>query len=335
VIHVKSIPLWIRRNPVAAFYIICFVVSWGLWLPLILTGTELAQLPAVIGLFGPALACVIVARTSTPSPDYPPQKPFRFPFIASWIVSTLVFSVYSRATSPSFSPFSIVVFAVLALVPAYIIASAVSGPSGVRRALSSLVRPRGWWGWYVIAVALPLASRLASVWVSKQLGWEFLSDPQPLTNPLKLTGAILVIFLYTILYAGGLNEETGWTGLALPRLQARYSPLVSTLVIWALWMLWHVPMHLSGYFELSAHVLIGSFFGRFLLTWLFIRSKGGVLTAILLHTSVNVTSQFVPLTNASLLFDLLVALLVFVGARMWRRLPQESPAVFFEHIKAA
>jgi hypothetical protein len=83
---------------------------------------------------------------------------------------------------------------------------------------------------------------------------------------------------------------------------------VSTLVIWALWMLWHVPMHLSGYFELSGHVLMGSFFGRLLLTWLFIRSKGGVLTATLLHTSVNVTSQFVSLTNASLLLDLLVAL---------------------------
>ena len=91
---------------------------------------------------------------------------------------------------------------------------------------------------------------------------------------------------------------------------------MSTLIVWALWMLWHVPMHLSGYFNLSAHVLIGSFFGRFLLTWLFIRSSGQWLTALLLHTSVNVTSQFVPLTNASFLVDASIALLVVVSGRM-------------------
>jgi hypothetical protein len=136
-------------------------------------------------------------------PDVPPEKAFGFPYIAAWIISAIVFSVYSRAASACFSPFSIVVIAVFALIPAHVIASAVSGPSGVRKALSSLVRPRGWWGWYLLAAALPLASRLASAWVSKQLGWRFLSDPQPLTNPLKLTGSIQVIFLYTILYAGG------------------------------------------------------------------------------------------------------------------------------------
>ena len=138
---------------------------------------------------------------------------------------------------------------------------------------------------------------------------------------------ILPIFLYTLFFAGGLNEEGGWTGLALPGLQARFSPLVATLIVWALWMLWHVPLHLSGYFNMNVHVLIGTFFGRFLLTWLFIRSSGGVLTAVLLHTSVNVTSQFVPLTNASLIVDILICLLVIVGGRMWRRLPEDNPAV--------
>jgi hypothetical protein len=83
---------------------------------------------------------------------------------------------------------------------------------------------------------------------------------------------------------------------------------------------------MAGYFELSPHVLIGSFFGRFLLTWLFIRSSGGMLTAMLLHTSVNVTSQFVPLTNASLMLDAVVAAVVIIGGKMWRQLPEGDPA---------
>lgn len=179
----------------------------------------------------------------------------------------------------------------------------------------------------MLAAALPLALRLASVWLSSRLGWELTSDPRPAAQPLALAGSVLVIFLYTLLCAGGLNEETGWTGFALPRLLAKHNPLVSTIVVWILWMLWHVPLHFAGYFSLSMHVLVGSFLGRFLLTWLFIRSSGGLLTAMLLHASVNVTSQFVPLTNASLLIDSLVALAVVIGGKMWRRVPQRSPAI--------
>jgi membrane protease YdiL (CAAX protease family) len=37
----------------------------------------------------------------------------------------------------------------------------------------------------------------------------------------------------------GLFEETGWTGFALPRLQARYSPLASGLILGTLWAIWH------------------------------------------------------------------------------------------------
>jgi membrane protease YdiL (CAAX protease family) len=319
-----------RRNPLVAFFVICFAVSWGLWLPLILSHTDVAELLGIIGVFGPALACIIVSRISTSSIQGPPSIPFWLSFIAGWLVSTFAFSIYNYATSTNFSPFAIVIFAVLALVPAYIIASVVSGPSGVRRTLSSLVRPGGGWGWYVLAVALPLVSQLVSVWLSKQIGWELQGEPQVASNPISLASAVVVFFLYTLIYAGGLNEETGWTGFALPRLQARLSPLVATILLWILWMLWHVPMHLSGYFNLSAHVLIGSFLGRFLMTWLFMHSSGGVLTAILLHTSVNITSQFIPLTNTSLLVDGVIALLVIVGGRMWQRLPKENSAVLAE-----
>ncbi|TFH35990.1 MAG: CPBP family intramembrane metalloprotease [Anaerolineales bacterium] len=327
----KVFAVWIRRSPVVAFYVICYVISWGLWLPLILSRNDLAELIAVIGLFGPALACVIVSRiSSSPAKDSRPI-PFWLSFIAGWIVSTLAFVVFNDEAS---SPVVWVVFGVLALVPAYIIASVTYRLSGLRSS-RSVARPKGWWVWYIVAVVLPLGLRLISVWLSRLIGWDLESDPQLPSRQIELAGSVLVVFLYTMIWAGGLNEEAGWTGLALPRLQAKFSPLVSTLIVWALWMLWHVPMYLSGHFNLSAHVLIGSFFGRFLMTWLFIRSSGGVLTGILLHTSVNVTSQFVPLTNASMLVDAVVALLVIVGGRMWQLLPKEHPAVHAEDPLAA
>jgi membrane protease YdiL (CAAX protease family) len=312
---------WIRKRPVIAFYIVCFVISWGLWLPLLLSHNDLAELIALVGVFGPALACVLITRMSDSSSGESHPIPFWLSFAAGWIGSTLIFLFYNGLPAARSSPIVVVIFAILALVPAYIIASAASGPSGVRSALSTLIRPRGWWGWYAVALALPLVSRLASVWLSRVIGWSLLSSPQVPSNLLDVAGSVLIVFLYTFVYAGGIDEETGWTGLALPRMLDKISPLVATIIVWALWMLWHLPMHLSGYFDLTIHTLIGSFLGRFLMTWLFIRSSGGVLTALLLHTSVNVTSQFVPLTNASLLVDGLIALLVIVGARMWERMP--------------
>jgi len=327
---VKNLIEWIRKWPLAAFFIICYSISWGLWLPIIiLSRSDISELLAIIGVLGgPSLACVIVASKSPQrfGPDRP--TPFWKPFLGAWVVCALVFSTYNILTTPGAHPVVHVIFAGFAIIPAFVIASAFSGAAGVRRTLSSLTRPQGWWGWYLLALLLPLAIRLISVWVSNQLGWEFMSNPQPPTDLLNLTISVLVIFVYTLIYAGGLNEETGWTGFAVPRLLARYNPLVSTILIWILWMLWHVPMHFAGYFDLSMHVLIGSFFGRFLITWLFIRSGGGLLTAILLHTSVNVISQFVTLTNASLLIDGLVAFIVVAEGKMWQRLPQSSPAVF-------
>jgi hypothetical protein len=80
---------------------------------------------------------------------------------------------------------------------------------------------------------------------------------------------------------------------------------------------------------------VGGFIGRLLLTWLVIHSSGGWLTALLLHASVNVTSQFVPLTYASLLVDAAVASLVIVGGRMWQQLPREHSAVHAEEHLAA
>jgi uncharacterized protein len=317
---------WMHKRPVLSFYLLCYAISWGLWLPLIALRIQILELLVPVGLFGPALACVFVAR-ATPPRTYParPRRPW-ISFVLAWGVSALILAANSRAASGA-SPAAFVIFAALALVPAYVISSAFNGAPGVRATLSTLIRPRGGWGWCLLAALLPPASRLLSSALSQLMGWGLITRPAPPTGPLELTGSVLIVFLYTLLYAGGLNEETGWTGLALPRLQARTSPLIATLVVWFLWILWHVPLHLAGMYDLSPHVLVGTFFARFIFTWLYLRSSGGILTAILFHASANVAGQFIPVTNAGLWVEGALALTIVIGARMWRRLPGEGPAV--------
>ena len=320
----RQLTEWINKQPLTAFFIICYAISWGSWLPFLISGNQILEILVIVGLFGPPLACIIIETKSTQKTNQQHKTPFWKPFLGSWIISIIARSAFTQMTTPDAPTIVYIIFGVLAIIPAYIIASAYSGAPNLRKTLSSLTHLTGWRGWYVFALLMPLLFRLLSVWVSNLLGWELLSDPRISSNIVELAGTVLVTFLYTVFYAGGLNEETGWTGLALPRLMERFSPITSTIILWALWMLWHVPVHLAGYFNLNLHVLIGSFLGRFLLTWLFMKSKGGLLTAILLHTSVNVTSQFVPLTNASLLIDAIVALIVIIEGKMWKRLPKTA-----------
>ena len=52
-----------------------------------------------------------------------------------------------------------------------------------------------------------------------------------------------VVFGVSALFAAGIGEEPGWRGFALPRIQ-RYRPLRGSLLLGALWGVWHLPLWL-------------------------------------------------------------------------------------------
>lgn len=99
-----------------------------------------------------------------------------------------------------------------------------------------------------------------------------------------------VLFLQVFLVGGG-NEELGWRGFALPRLQSQYSALVASLVIGIGWFAWHLPLFLVGgssqagvpvlYYGLAVLALSVVF------TWLYNETGGSVLLTMALHASVN------------------------------------------------
>ena len=92
----------------------------------------------------------------------------------------------------------------------------------------------------------------------------------------------------------GYGEETGWRGFALPRLQARHSAWVVSLLLTLGWALWHLPLffYRPGYTSMDAAGVAGWFFslltGAVLLTWLYNESEGSILVVALFHASVDV-----------------------------------------------
>ena len=163
--------------------------------------------------------------------------------------------------------------------------------------------------------------------ISNGMGWELLTEPARLTG-FELVSTAIISYLYTVVFAGGLNEEAGWTAFGLPRLQARHSPLIASMILWFFWLAWHIPAHLGGYWTATPQILIATFIARFVFTWLYNRSKGGLLTAIFFHTSANVASEFIPVSYGVLVVEGIVAIILIVAGRMWEKLPADSPAVY-------
>src|SRR5688572_4265680 len=83
--------------------------------------------------------------------------------------------------------------------------------------------------YYAYALALPplimVVMNLGLAALGSQLEWSLIAGRVP---------AYLQTFLLTALIFGG-QEEPGWRGFALPRLQQRHSPLVATLILGLAW----------------------------------------------------------------------------------------------------
>ena len=108
--------------------------------------------------------------------------------------------------------------------------------------------------------------------------------------------AKLVPLLLFVTLLGGGNEEPGWRGFALPRLQERWTPVRATLLLGAVWALWHVPiLVVAGGHGLDpipfALIIVALFVGiaggwAFPLTFLYNKTKSTLL-CMLLHGSYN------------------------------------------------
>lgn len=92
-----------------------------------------------------------------------------------------------------------------------------------------------------------------------------------------------------IFVLAGLGEEFGWRGLALPRLQERYGPLVASVLVGLMWSVWHLPLGLGepGWAAGNVVFFVSVTAATFFYTWLFNRTGGSILAVALLHTTEN------------------------------------------------
>jgi membrane protease YdiL (CAAX protease family) len=177
-------------------------------------------------------------------------------------------------------------------VAALIIAGLAEGRAGVLAVLRPIARWRVGPQWYAVALLANLA-----IWLT---AYSLVLGPGLPAAALARWPLLVTVFLPMVAFGiviPSIGEEPGWRGFALPRLQGRYGPLRATLILGALHGLWHLPA--LGTLMLGplrpaqvAPFLLTAVGATFLYTWIFNRTGGSVLLAILTHAASNAASQW-------------------------------------------
>ncbi|MFK4834809.1 CPBP family intramembrane glutamic endopeptidase [Microbacterium sp. ZW T2_14] len=320
-----------ERAPAAravVFVTIAFAISWSLWFlhPLVAQDQGIALTLDQLATFGPAVAALLVADRPAPTSgahDQPPRLRVILAALATLAVTGLLLAPRWADVS---SPLAAALLVLLIAIPATLVWISGSRDPRFATLLASILSPRSpWWTYLVALLLFPAASLLDSGLVAL-FGGEVGSQPRVLAEA-SWTG-ILIVFGVTLLFGGPLGEEIGWRGWLLPTLQSRLSPLLSSLIVGLVWGLWHLPLHLRGVYDGDMGTGLGGFAVRIasscllavIFTWLYNRSRGGLLVVILLHTSVNNTSGYWLPVNIGLTIVLLAfAAGVVVADRMYLR----------------
>lgn len=191
-----------------------------------------------------------------------------------------VFEAFFGALSAASPVFILAVAA--PTIAASVLTFARGGWKGLRTLYAKFAQWRFGMQWYAVLLAgIPLVNYL----VSRMMG----AKP---THVLGTLGSVLG-FLLLNLVLGPLGEELGWRGFALPRLLERFSPLVASLALGLIWGVWHLPaFFLAGLPQSNLAIplfLIKTLLLAILATWIFIHTKGSVLSMVLFHWIVNMS----------------------------------------------
>ncbi|MFC7095891.1 CPBP family intramembrane glutamic endopeptidase [Halobaculum marinum] len=193
----------------------------------------------------------------------------------------------------------------------------------VREWARQIVRWRVPARWYLAAFLLPLVVvGLASVAIV------FFSVNVDLAVLPGRVALVLGSYVFVALIGGG-NEEPGWRGFALPRLEAQYAPIPATLILGVVWAFWHLPQLVADPNTVYSFAwLVDEIPGialrvvnivgfAFLLTWIY-NGTESVLLALLLHAGINTAnSTLVPLPVESITGENFMTVLIAVDIAVW------------------
>lgn len=326
---------WIKQHQVPAFFILVYAIAWtGMFLVYFIfpgnDGVLILSMPIVQ--FSPALSAMLIAGIAEPRPKHEDRKPRWVVFILSWLISALIMILHTRNNLGIVSNAVFIIFGIMATFPAWILSSAYARTPGIQKLFSTLLKPNGSAIWYLVIFLIFPGFILLSFYITPLLGGEsqfFLAD-------LGMRGAALFLLLEFsngFLSTGGINEESGWRGFALHRLQARYPVIVASLIVGYLWSFWHLPYDIGEgvptEWILQNRLFWTPLFGV-IMTWLYNHTNGSLLAPALFHPAMNTFGNNFLITPLGNILFIGLAIYAIVSDRMWEKLSPNHLAVYQE-----
>lgn len=210
------------------------------------------------------------------------------------------------------------------LLAAFAVLAMTGGWQSVNSLLARCFRWRIGPIWYAIALMLPLITALVAVELNLLSG---ASRVEAFSYPSLSELAARFLFIFILI---GMGEEIAWRGFLLERLLARRTVLVATFMVALIHLVWHAPLfgveyHYSNILPWAIAVICFSV----VISWIYVRTGGSLLPAILGHTAVNTSGFLFGMFEAedlvrmwwlwSFLWVLAaIAVFQFAGKRFWQ-----------------
>lgn len=179
------------------------------------------------------------------------------------------------------------------LVGAFVATYMYDGKSGILKLLKRATSIRFKKKWFIAVFLLMPAITGGALLVAYVLGGTTPNLPL-LSSPYL----IIYWFVYLFLLGGPLQEEFGWRGYALDKLQSKHSALISSLLLGFIWAVWHMPLNftegIGDQYSLVISTVIGSIISLMLIsvlfTWIYNNTRKSILAVMLFHASMNLST---------------------------------------------
>ena len=106
-------------------------------------------------------------------------------------------------------------------------------------------------------------------------------------------------YLVLMMFLGGGQEEFGWRGYALPRLEERYGIWIANLLLGIVWAFWHLPLwFIPGasqmYMNFGGFILLTTGYS-FIFSWIRNISGNRPFSGLFVHGAANAFIPFMPI----------------------------------------
>lgn len=136
---------WIKRHQVAAFIILTFLITWpGFYIVYFLfPENDLVQVTGFLAVFSPAFSAMLISGIVDPLPKQGSSRQGWIAFGVFWLVSWIIMTLYYWQVMKLKLIMAVILWAILATLPAWVLSSAYARNPGIRKHFSTLVKPKG------------------------------------------------------------------------------------------------------------------------------------------------------------------------------------------------